>query len=89
MASAVAVPLVRANEDDVTEVNAGLEVNCRVKLPAVPTIFNPANVAIPLEAVTVKVVDSVPVPEAMAVVTVVVESDVTVLPPESTILITG
>jgi len=81
--------LVRANEDDVTEVNAGLEVNCRVKLPAVPTIFNPANVAIPLEAVTVKVVDSVPVPEAMAVVTVVVESDVTVLPPESTILITG
>ena len=89
IASAVAVPIVRANEEDVTEVSTGLEVNCNVKLPAVPTIFNPANVATPLEAVTVNVVDNVPVPEAMAAVTVVVESDVTVLPPESTILITG
>ena len=60
-----------------------------MKLPAVPTSFNPLNVAIPDEAVTVNVVDSVPVPDRIAAVTVVVESDVTVLPPESATRTTG
>ena len=74
---------------EVTPVNEGVDANDNVKLPAVPTSFSPANVATPLEAVTVNVVDNVPVPEAMAAVTVVVESEVTVFPPESTTLITG
>jgi len=89
IASAVAAPNVKANEFEVTPVNDGVDAKDKVKFPAVPTSFNPLNVAMPELAVTVNVVESVPVPEAMAAVTVVVESDVTVLPPESTILITG
>ena len=88
IAKAVAAPNVKANAFEVTPVNEGVDANDNVKLPAVPTSFNPANVATPLEAVTVNVVDNVPVPEATATVTVAVES-VTVLPLASTILIAG
>ena len=89
IAKAVAAPNVKANASESTWVRLGVEVNRKVKLPAVPTSFSPLSVAMPELAVTVNVVDNVPVPDKIAAVTVVVESDVTVLPPESTILITG
>ena len=89
MASAVAAPNVKANVLEVTPVSDGVDEKDKVKLPAVPTSFKPANVAMPEPAVTVNVVDNVPVPDAMAAVTVVVESDVTVLPPESATRTTG
>jgi len=86
--NALAAPILRANEADVTEANE-VAVNRSVKFPRVPVSFNPPNVATPLTTVAVNVVDNVPVPEAIATVTIVVESDVTVIPLVSTILITG
>jgi hypothetical protein len=65
--------------------DAGVKV--RVKFPAVPVITRLVNVAIPDEAVTVVVPESVPVPEAIDATTATVEL-VTVLPLASTIRIT-
>ena len=88
IADAVAAPNVKVNDDEVTAVNeVGVKVN--VNAPAVPVIRKLVNVATPATAATVVVPDNVPpVPEAIEATTLTVEV-VTVLPPESTILITG
>ena len=76
-----------ASELEVTALrDAGVKV--RVKLPAVPVMTRLVNVAIPDDAVTVVVPESVPVPEAIDATTLTVE-EVTVLPLASTIRITG
>jgi len=83
----LAAPAVMASELEVTALrDAGVKV--RVKLPAVPVITRLVNVAIPDDAVTVVVPESVPVPEAIDATTLTVE-EVTVLPLASTIRITG
>ena len=87
-ADAVAVPNVRVNDDDVTAVSE-VGVNVKVNGPVVPVSRRLVNVATPAIAATVVVPDNVPpVPEAIVATTFTVEL-VTVLPPESTILITG
>ena len=63
-------------------------VKVRVKGPAVPVITKLVNVATPDDAATVVVPLSVPVPDAIDATTFTVE-EVTVLPPESTIRMTG
>ena len=63
-------------------------VKVRVKFPAVPVMTRSVKVAIPDNAVTVVVPESVPVPEAI-VATTLTEELVTVLPLASTIRITG
>ena len=79
---------MRANAVDVTAVNE-VGVNVNVKFPAVPVSCKLVNVATPAIAATVVVPDNVPpVPVAIVATTLTVEL-VTVLPPESTILITG
>ena len=88
IADAVAAPFVKVNDDDVTAVNA-VGVNVNVNGPAVPVSRKLVNVATPATAATVVVPDNVPpVPVAIEATTLTVEL-VTVLPPESTILITG
>ena len=88
IADAVAVPNVKLNDDDVTAVRE-VGVNVNVNAPAVPVIRKFVNVATPATAATVVVPDNVPpVPVAIEATTLTVE-EVTVLPPESTILITG
>ena len=90
MAKALATPALRVIVVEVAAVSNGEEVNVRVKGPAVPVNFNPLNVATPLTAVAVSVVAKVPpAPEAIATVTVVVESVITVLPFASTMRTTG
>ena len=72
---------------EVTAVSpAGVKVN--VKLPAVPVITRSVKVATPLTAATVVVPERTPVPVAMLATTLTVEL-VTVLPPPSTMRITG
>ena len=84
----VAAPNVKLNDADVTAVSK-VGVNVNVKSPAVPVIRKLVNVATPFTAATVVVPDNVPpVPEPIVATTLTVEL-VTVLPPESTILITG
>jgi hypothetical protein len=63
-------------------------VKVKVKAPAVPVTTRLVNVAIPDDAAIVVVPLSVPVPDAMEATTFTVEV-VTVLPPGSTIRITG
>ena len=69
----LAAPKVRVNELEVTVVKAGVELKLKVYAPTVPVIRKVRKVATPLDAVTVVVPESVPVPVAMAAVTVVVE----------------
>ena len=84
----VAEPFVKVNDDDVTAVSE-VGVNNKVNGPVVPVSRKLVNVATPATAATVVVPDNVPpVPEAIVATTLTVEL-VTVLPPESTILITG
>ena len=88
IADAVAVPNVKVNDDDVTAVSE-VGVNVKVNGPAVPVSRKLVNVATPATAATVVVPDNVPpVPVAIVATTLTIEL-VTVLPPESTILITG
>ena len=90
MAKALAAPALRVIAVEVSVVSAGDEVNLRVKEPGVPVNFNPLNVATPLTAVAVSVVASVPpVPVAIATLTTVVVSVITVLPDPSTMRTTG
>ena len=90
MAKALAAPVLRVIVFEVAAVSTGEEVKVRVKAPAVPVNFNPLNVATPLTAVAVSVVASTPpVPEAIATVTTVVVSVVTILPEASRICTTG
>ena len=88
IADAVAVPNVKVNDDDVIAVKeVGVKVN--VNGPAVPVSRKFVNVATPATAATVVVPDNVPpLPDPIVATTFTVEL-VTVLPPESTILITG
>jgi hypothetical protein len=76
-----------ASELEVMGVNE-VGVKVRVKFPAVPVITRLVNVAIPDDAVTVVVPESVPVPEAIDATTLT-EELVTVLPLASTMRITG
>jgi len=88
IAEANAAPKLKLNVFDVTAVRE-VGVNVNVKFPAVPVSRKLVNVATPFIAATVVVPDNVPpVPEAIVATTFTVEL-VTVLPPESTILITG
>ena len=88
IAEAVAAPNVKVNDDDVTAVSE-VGVNVNVNGPAVPVSRKLVNVATPATAATVVVPDNVPpVPDPIVATTFTVEL-VTVLPPESTILITG
>ena len=88
IADAEAAPTVKLNDVDVTAVSAvGVKVN--VNGPAVPVSRKLVKVATPATAATVVVPDNVPpVPDPIEATTLTVEL-VTVLPPESTILITG
>ena len=87
-AEAEAAPNVKVNDDDVTAVKE-VGVNVNVNGPAVPVSLKLVNVATPATAATVVVPDKVPpVPDPIVATTFTVEL-VTVLPPESTILITG
>jgi hypothetical protein len=83
----VAVPKVRANEPEVIAVSE-VGVNVKVKFPAVPVITRFVKVATPLDAATVVVPESVPVPDAI-VATTFTDEFVTVLPLASTIRTTG
>ena len=87
IATLVAGPTVMASELEVMGVNE-VGVKVRVKLPAVPVITRLVNVAIPDDAVTVVVPESVPLPEAIDATTLTL-GEVTVLPLASTIRITG
>ena len=83
----LAAPVAMASALEVTGVNE-VGVKVRVKFPAVPVITRLVKVAIPDDAVTVVVPESVPVPEAIDATTLT-EELVTVLPLASTIRITG
>ena len=88
IADADAAPNAKVSDDDVTAVSA-VGVNVNVNGPAVPVSRKLVKVATPATAATVVVPDNVPpVPVAIVATTLTVE-EVTVLPPESTILITG
>jgi hypothetical protein len=87
IADAVAAPKVSANEPDVIAVS-DVGVNVKVKFPAVPVITRFVKVATPLDAATVVVPESVPVPDAI-VATTFTDEFVTVFPPESTMRTTG
>ena len=87
IAEADAAPNVKLKELDVTAVSE-VGVNVKVNGPAVPMSLKLVNVATPATAATVVVPDNVPAPVAIVATTLTVEL-VTVLPPESTILITG
>ena len=71
---------------DVAALNE-VAVKVKVKVPAVPVTTRSVNVAIPFDAATVVVPLSVPVPDAIDATTLTLE--VTVVPLESTIRITG
>ena len=83
----LAAPVAMASALEVTGVNE-VGVKVRVKFPAVPVMTRLVNVAIPDDAVTVVVPESVPVPEAIDATTLT-EELVTVLPLASTMRITG
>jgi hypothetical protein len=87
IATLEAGPAVIVRLLDVTAVKES-GVNLKVNAPAVPVTTRSVNVAIPFDAAIVVVPLSVPVPDAMDATTFTVEV-VTVLPPESTIRITG
>ena len=87
IATLEAGPAVIVRLLDVVEVKES-GVNLNVKAPAVPVTTRSVNVAMPFDAATVVVPLSVPVPDAMDATILTVEV-VTVLPPESTIRITG
>ena len=85
---AEAVPNAKLNELDVIDVSS-VRVTAKVNISALPVSDTFPNVATPATAATVVVpVNVPPVPEPIEATTLTVE-DVTVLPPESTILITG
>ena len=88
IADAVAAPNVKLKELDVTA-DSEVGVNVNVNAPIVPVSLKLVNVATPATAATVVVPDNVPpVPDPIEATTFTVEL-VTVLPPESTILMTG
>jgi hypothetical protein len=87
IATLEAGPAVIVRLSDVAAVKE-VGVKVKVKAPAVPVTTRLVNVAIPDDAAIVVVPLSVPVPDAMDATTFTVEV-VTVLPPESTIRITG
>jgi hypothetical protein len=87
MAGAEIVVVVMLSELEVTGVKE-VGVKARVKAPAVAVITRLVNVAIPDDAATVVIPESVPVPEAIDATTLT-EEVVTVLPLASTMRITG